>query len=115
PCSAIDIVPTLNNLFGLPYDSRLYSGRDIFATNYEVGEASTCMPLVVFTDGSGSWITAAGTYEGSTGTFTPNAGVTVADGYVSTVKQLISAKQRYAKAVIANDYFKVVLGNPKAT
>ena len=30
PCSSIDIVPTLDNLFGIPYDSRLYSGRDIF-------------------------------------------------------------------------------------
>lgn len=27
PCSAVDIVPTLSNLFGLEYDSRLLSGR----------------------------------------------------------------------------------------
>ena len=108
PCSSIDIVPTLCNLFGLEYDSRLYSGRDVFATNYVVNEASTCMPLVLFTDGSGSWITAAGTYEGSTGTFTPNEGVTVGDDYVKTVKQIINAKTSYAKSVIANDYFKVI-------
>lgn len=114
PCSSIDIVPTLCNLFGLEYDSRLYSGRDIFAENYVVNEASTCMPLVLFTDGSGSWITAAGTYEGSTGVFTPNEGVTVDDSYVKTVKQIINAKTSYAKSVIANDYFSVVLGDPAA-
>ncbi|MDD6159693.1 MAG: sulfatase-like hydrolase/transferase, partial [Oscillospiraceae bacterium] len=81
PCSAIDIVPTLANLFGLEYDSRLYSGRDIFAENYEVSEASTCMPLVIFanTGYGNSWITAAGTYEASTKTFTPNPGVEVDD------------------------------------
>ena len=113
PCSSIDIVPTLCNLFGLEYDSRLYSGRDIFAENYQADQVSTCMPLVLFTDGSGSWITAAGTYEGSTGTFTPNEGITVGDDYVKTVKQIISAKTSYAKSVIANDYYKVVLGDPK--
>ena len=79
PCSAIDIVPTLSNLFGLEYDSRLYSGRDIFATNYQANQYSSNMPLVVFANkGYGSsWITAAGTYEASTGTFTPREGVTV--------------------------------------
>ena len=30
-CSSLDIAPTLANLFGLPYDSRLYIGTDIFA------------------------------------------------------------------------------------
>ena len=42
-CSSLDIAPTLANLFGLPYDSRLYIGTDIFAPepNY-----------VIFSDGS---------------------------------------------------------------
>ncbi len=30
-CSPMDILPTLLNLFGFPYDSRLYAGRDIFS------------------------------------------------------------------------------------
>lgn len=112
PCSAIDIVPTLSNLFGLEYDSRLYSGRDIFATNYEADQASTCMPLVVFanTGFGNSWITAAGTYEASTKTFTPNEGITVGDDYVSAVNRLVQAKYSYAKLLIQQDYYKVVLG-----
>ena len=30
-CSTIDVTPTLLNLFGLPFDSRLYPGKDIFS------------------------------------------------------------------------------------
>lgn len=30
-CGSMDIVPTLLNLFGFDYDSRLYAGRDIFS------------------------------------------------------------------------------------
>jgi len=114
PCSAIDIILTLCNLFGLKYDSRLYSGRDIFATNYEVGEATSCMPLVVFanTGFGNSWITAAGTYEASTRTFTPNAGVEVEDGYVRAVNRLVQAKYSYAKQLLQQDYYSIVIGDP---
>lgn len=110
PCSSIDIVPTLSNLFGLEYDSRLYSGRDIFATNYQANQYSSNMPLVVFANkGYGSsWITAAGTYEASTGTFTPREGVTVDENYVSQVSRLVSAKYTYAKLVIERNYYALV-------
>ena len=106
PCSSIDIVPTLLNLFGIDYDSRLYSGRDIFATNYTVEQASTCMPLVVLPNTGGtSWITAAGTYHASRKTFVPNPGVEVDDEYVETVKTLVQAKMTYAKYILQQDYY----------
>ena len=109
PCSAIDIVPTLCNLFGLEYDSRLYSGRDVFATNYQPDKASTCMPLVVMPIGSSySWITAAGTYEAATGVFTPNPGVQVDAEYVDLVKQLVNAKFSYARQVLQRDYYGII-------
>ena len=110
PCSSIDIVPTLCNLFGLDYDSRLYSGRDIFATNYEPDQYSNCMPLVLFANkGQGNaWITAAGTYECSTKTFTPNAGIEVDEDYVSRVNRLVAAKVNYSKLIIQEDYYKYV-------
>ncbi len=110
PCYTADIVPTLCNLFGLDYDSRLYSGRDIFATNYQADQYSNCMPLVVFANkGKGNaWITAAGTYESATGTFTPNEGITVDEDYVGRVKKLVSAKVSYAKLLLEQDYYKYV-------
>ncbi len=109
PCSSIDIVPTLNNLFGIEYDSRLYSGRDVFAANYDIAQPSTCMPLVVFPAGNTySWITAAGTYNAWTGTFTPNAGVTVGEDYVAVVSQLVKAKTSYAKQILQQDYYGII-------
>lgn len=40
-CSSLDIAPTLSNLFGLEYDSRLYIGTDIL---------SDSVPYVIFKD-----------------------------------------------------------------
>ena len=111
PCYTCDIVPTICNLFGLEYDSRLYSGRDIFATNYQADKYSNCMPLVVFANNKGqgsSWITAAGTYEASTKAFTPNAGVTVDDDYVSRVNRLVAGKINYSKLILQEDYYRVL-------
>lgn len=116
PCSAIDILPTLSNLFGLEYDSRLLSGRDVFAQNYDPAQASTCMPLVILPTNRGySWITAAGTYDAKTRTFTPNAGITVAEDYVDTVSALIDAKYSYARLLIQYDFAGVLLHHPQAT
>ena len=111
PCYSCDIVPTVANLFGLEYDSRLYTGRDIFATNYEADKYSTCMPLVIFANNHGqgnSWITAAGTYEASTGKFTANEGITVSDDYVSKVKSLVSGKIQMSKKIITEDYYSKI-------
>ena len=112
PCSSIDIVPTVCNLFGMEYDSRLYSGRDVFAANYAADQYSNCMPLVIFADkGQGnSWITAAGAYECSTGTFTPNEGVVLENqaDYVARVKRLVAAKINYAKLIVQEDYYRVL-------
>jgi len=120
PCSSIDIVPTICNLFGLEYDSRLYSGRDIFATNYVADEYSICMPLVIFaattsTSYRNSWITAAGTYNAADRVFTPNPGVEVASNYVSRVNNLVQAKCSYAKLIVQYDYYNLVLDDPRET
>ena len=119
PCYTPDIVPTVCNLFGLEYDSRLYSGRDIFAENYEADQYSNCMPLVVFANNKGqgnSWITAAGTYECSTKTFTPFEGVTLEDqdDYVARVKRLVSAKLTYSKLILQEDYYAVLFPDSAA-
>ncbi len=34
PCCTVDVLPTLLNLFGFEYDSRLYSGSDILSSSY---------------------------------------------------------------------------------
>lgn len=115
PCSSIDIIPTLSNLFGLEYDSRLFSGRDVFAENYQPDQVSTCMPLVIFANNKGmgnSWITAAGRYESSTGEFIPNEGVAVGDDYVQQVRQLVNTKIQFARLLITRDYYRIVFEQP---
>ena len=115
PCSTIDIIPTLSNLFGLEYDSRLLSGRDVFSLNYNAAYPTTSMPLVILpTPVGNSWITPAGTYEAATRTFTPNPGIAVHDGYVEMVNTIIDAKYAYARAVIQYDYYRLALNGPEA-
>ena len=111
PCSAVDIVPTLSNLFGLEYDSRLLSGRDVLDKDYDAGSASGSIPLVILPTSSGnSWATAAGVFEASTRTFNARPGVTVEDDYVSRVNNIVALQYNYAQQLIARDYYRVALG-----
>lgn len=111
PCSAVDIVPTLSNLFGLEYDSRLLSGRDVLDKDYDAGSASGSIPLVILPTSSGnSWATAAGVFEASTRTFNARSGVTVEDDYVSRVNNIVALQYNYAQQLIARDYYRVALG-----
>lgn len=106
PCSSIDIMPTLANLFGLEYDSRLYSGRDIFATNYDPGIASETMPLVILpVSGGYSFVTPAGQYDAHAKTFTPNEGIDIEEDYVEKTKAILSNRWKYARLIISKDYY----------
>ena len=97
PTYSLDILPTLSNLFGVEYDSRLLPGRDVF---------SETAPLVLWHDYS--WITDKGSYNSSTRVFTPNEGVEVEEGYVDAIAATIRNKIKYSRAVQYNDYFDVV-------
>ena len=115
PCSSIDINPTLSNLFGLEYDSRLFSGRDILSTNYDVSDPNSPQPFVIGADAGigSSWITVAGSYDASAKEFTPNPGYEeYADNqeYIDAMKKKAKNMFKYSKNIIAKDYYKVVLG-----
>ncbi len=109
PCSAIDILPTVSNLFGLEYDSRLMAGTDVLS-----GEE----PIVIinFDGGAGSWnwLTRYGSYKTSSKKFTPADGFIATDeeisAYVKSVNNLVSAKRKYTFYVIENDYYAYVFG-----
>ncbi len=111
PCSAVDIVPTLSNLFGLEYDSRLLSGRDVLDKDYDAGSASGSIPLVILPTSSGnSWARVAGVCEASARTFNARPGVTVEEDYVSRVNNIVALQYNYAQQLIARDYYRVALG-----
>ncbi len=97
PVFSLDILPTLSNLFGVEYDSRLLVGRDVFSEEE---------PLVFWPEHS--WRTDKGTYDLETGVFTPREGVTVEDGYVERISAKVSNKITYSRSVIDSDFFNVI-------
>lgn len=97
PVYSLDILPTLSNLFGVEYDSRLLPGRDVFSDQE---------PLVFWTDYS--WKTDKGTYNSTTREFTPNEGVEVEEGYVDYISTVVRNKIVYSKSVQTYDYFNAI-------
>lgn len=100
PTYSIDILPTLSNLFGVEFDSRLLVGRDVF---------SDAEPLVMWTNYT--WLTDKGRYDARTSTFTPNEGVTVDDGYVKRITSIVGNKINFSKSVISLNYYNILFGN----
>ena len=99
PISSIDIVPTVLNLMGADYDSRLYPGRDVLSTDEG---------LVMWN--SYSWKTEKGFYDATTGRFTPAEGESVDEAYIDNTKDVVRDKLNYCKNVIERDYFSYVFG-----
>ena len=95
PVYSLDILPTLSNLFGVEYDSRLLVGRDVF---------SDAEPLVLWPNYS--WKTDKGTYV--SGKFTPAEGVEVEDGYAERISAIVKNKITYSKSVAEKDYFNIL-------
>ena len=95
PTSSLDILPTLSNLFGTAYDSRLFPGRDVFSDE----------EAIVF-NANYDWKTEYGTYIASKGKFIPAEGVEVPDGYVDRMKIIVRNKMRYCTMALDNDYFR---------
>ena len=94
PTYSLDILPTLSNLFGVEYDSRLLVGRDVF---------SDAEPIVLWYDYT--WKTDKGSYNPETHKFTPAEGVSVDDGYVDRIKNIVYNKIYYSREVQNTDYF----------
>lgn len=98
PVWCMDILPTLSNLFGVEYDSRLMIGRDVF---------SESDPLV-FWPMTYSWKTDMGEYDASNWKFTPAEGVEVPEGYVDEINAIVRNKVTYCRGVQWYNYFNVI-------
>ena len=94
PVYSLDILPTISNLFGVEYDSRLLVGRDVF---------SDAEPIVLWYDYT--WKTDKGSYNSETRKFTPAEGVTVDNDYVERIKNIVYNKIFYSREVQNTDYF----------
>lgn len=96
---SIDILPTVLNLFGVNYDSRLLIGKDVFSESSD---------LVIFNNKS--WITDKGRYNYMKKKFIPNEGVEIPEGYVDEINSIVNLKFQMSKLLISKDYYRKLGG-----
>ena len=100
PTFSLDILPTLFNLFGVEYDSRLLPGRDVFSDT----------PALVYRTNY-DWKTDLGTYYASKGKFVPvSEDIVIPEDYVKTIKAIVKNRVSYCDGVLETDYFRHVFG-----
>lgn len=98
-CS-LDILPTVLNLFGIKYDSRLLMGTDLL---------SNSEGLVIFSNRS--FITSKGRYNSLTKKFETNENEEneeIEEEYVDNISKIIYNKYQMSRMILENDYYRVL-------
>ena len=95
----IDIIPTLCNLMGIEYDSRLYSGKDIL---------SDSPGLVIFSDMG--FATDYCIYNATTGNVKATTDIPVTDEYIASVNSLVKNIWAASGRIIYDDYYSKLKG-----
>ncbi len=97
-CCQVDILPTISNLLGLEYDSRMLAGSDLLSD--EEG-------MVVFS--SRCWKTDRGLYNRFTQTFTPVQGAfeneEEMNSYVEMMKKVAANKLDCTARIVENNFY----------
>lgn len=99
PCCTVDIVPTLLNLFGVDYDSRLLAGTDVLdPTSFHVA--------MLYNQ---TFITDKVRYDTKWGQIQYIAKKsTVSDEYINACVNYVKNKFEISLQVITNDYYRVI-------
>ena len=100
--SQIDVLPTLLNLFGIEYDSRLILGKDIL---------SDAEGIAIFSNRS--WVTDYGWYQASSRKFTLKDGKELEnqDEYIKRINTKVSNYFSISRLIVDNDYYTYILGS----
>lgn len=93
-CCTQDILPTLLNLFGFDYDSRLLTGRDVL---------SDCTHAALLKDGS--FLTDGFVYHADTGEVTWREGAEPDEDYAGELVGAMEEQFAVAAAILAADYY----------
>lgn len=103
PCASVDILPTVLNLMGVEFDSRLLAGRDIL---------SDSEPLVIFSDHS--FMNDKVRYDTSCGetTYYVNQNE-LPPNYVEEMIEEVENRLYISDMIINTDYFSFVYGEGK--
>ena len=95
---SIDVLPTVYNLFGIDYDSRLFAGSDILSTREG---------MAIFNERS--WVTDKGKYFGSSNNFVQSEEI---DGnYIKTINNIMNNKISISKLIVKNNYYDYLKNN----
>lgn len=94
-CYNADILPTISNLLGLPYDSRLLAGQDILSDSAQ---------LVCFPDRS--FISDKCIYHASNGSVTSLTGEEVTQEYLNNLSNIVYNKFVVSEMVLNENYYQ---------
>lgn len=99
PCCSVDILPTLLNLFGFDFDSRMFAGRDILSTQEG---------LVIFKDQS--FVTDVVDYNKKSKQTIWRVEMTdeEKENYLSAKKKEVKNRYLFSAYILRNDYYSVV-------
>ena len=90
PCMSSDVLPTVYNLFGIDYDSRLFTGKDILSTSDGIAIMR-----------NRSFVSNQGTYFSNTNAFT---GIDNSE-YIKNTNTLINNRLTISKLILKTNYY----------
>lgn len=100
-CTQVDILPTVLNLLGLEYDSRMLPGTDMLSSD---------PGLVIFY--SKSWRSDNGLYNSFTQEFTQREGLHMSDeaiqAYVDKMNKIVECKRDMTQLILQTDFYDLV-------
>lgn len=97
PCSTLDVLPTVSNLLGLSFDSRLLMGRDILAEGEHVAVL-----------GDRSFVTKDIYFDAETGTVTARTAAPVGEDTVERLTADVKNRFTVSTEMLYTDYFAKV-------
>lgn len=97
-CGSMDLIPTLLNLFGIEYDSRMYAGKDIF--DPQEG-------LVIFNDRSFVTDTVAYNKKRKTTNWYQEPAIGQ-EAYFNAMKEEVKNKYQFSAYILRNDYYNLI-------
>ena len=94
-CSTTDILPTLLNLFGVDYDSRLLAGTDVLSTGIHIAVLS-----------DKSFLTKTFRYDAGTETVIPaHADASISDETLEAYRLYVENKFQLSSNIVNSDYY----------
>jgi len=99
-CCNVDVLPTILNLWGFSYDSRMYPGTDVFSDGIHAAvliDHSFLTDLVWFNSNTGEI-----RYQ------VPEEDVP--EGYIESMNQLIASRFEFSAEILRNNYYQHAFG-----